>query len=517
MNIKKKIELNEEFRLALGLLENTNEHIFLTGKAGTGKSTLLELFRRDTKKNIVVLAPTGVAAVNVSGQTIHSFFGFKPDITLAKVKKSRKEYLGLFERLETLIIDEVSMVRADLLDCVDKALKKNRGRKEPFGGVQMVFIGDLYQLPPVVTSAERELFRSHYKSPYFFDAASLKKIGMRYIELMKVYRQHDSGFANLLNAIRNNTVTPSQLKTLNSRVIEFEDEDLLKDHVLLTSRNAAAESMNLKYLSRLEGEPSVFAASSSGEFKKEYYPAEHSLQLKAGARVMLLNNDRGGRWVNGTIAEVRGAEQDENGTEVVYVELPDGSVEAVYRNKWELFRFKLNEKGTKIESEAVGEFTQYPLKLAWAMTIHKSQGKTFEKVVIDASGGIFAHGQVYVALSRCTSFEGMRLTVPLEKKHILLDWRVVKFITNYQYGVSEDAMPEEEKLRIINEVITSGGKIKIKYLKANGEKTCRVVFPSSAGEMSFKDKKFLGFIGHCSERREKRTFRVDRILEMEVI
>ena len=232
---------------------------------------------------------------------------------------------------------------------------------------------------------------------------------------------------------------------------------------------------------------------------------------------MLLNNDRGGRWVNGTIAEVRGVEQDDNGTEVVYVELPDGSVEAVYRNKWELFRFKLNEKGTRIESEAVGEFTQYPLKLAWAMTIHKSQGKTFEKVVIDASGGIFAHGQVYVALSRCTSFEGMRLTVPLEKKHILLDWRVVKFITNYQYGLSEDAMPEEEKLRIINEVITSGGKIKIKYLKANGEKTCRVVSPSFAGEMSFKDKKFLGFIGHCSERKEKRTFRVDRILEMEVI
>jgi ATP-dependent exoDNAse (exonuclease V) alpha subunit len=509
------IEINAQFQEALAAIAE-GRHVFVTGRAGTGKSTLLNHFRSITDKDLVVLAPTGVAAVNVGGQTIHSFFRFRTDITPEKAARAgsraaKEKERGIYQRLVTLVIDEVSMVRADLLDCVDRFLRAARPkRKAPFGGVQLILFGDLYQLPPVITSREHGLFEGHYAGPHFFQAHAVKELDLSLVELEKIYRQSDPDFIEALNAIRNNTVLPVHLELLNSRVDpEFNPVDGF--FVRIVALNREADEINAQELARLKGRSEVFDAEVQGEVGKDACPAEQTLTLKAGARVMLLNNDVMGRWVNGTIAKVVAINPDS-----VEVELEEGSREEVEPFTWQLFRFELEEKGHHITSTAVGSFTQLPLKLAWAVTIHKAQGKTFDRAIIDISR-TFAPGQVYVALSRLTSLEGLVLRRPLRKQQVFVDRAVVRFFTGHHYAISEQAMPLAEKIALIEDAIHAGQLLSITYLKASDEKSQRVVKPISVGEMEYGGRTFPGMRALCDLRGDERTFRVDRILAMRVM
>lgn len=509
------IEINSQFKKALEVMES-GQSVFITGKAGTGKSTLLEYFRYKTSKNIAVLAPTGVAAVNVRGQTIHSFFGFRPDITVDKVKQKYRKIrnANLYKKLEALVIDEISMVRADLLDCMDAFLRMHgKDKGKPFGGIQMVFIGDLYQLPPVVTGQERKIFSTHYPSPYFFDAQIFNQMELELIELEKIYRQKDEAFIRILNAVRNRSIDEVLLDELNQRVdIDFEPEN--KDvFIHLVTTNSRASQINDSKLNCLPGKMYHYQGLISGEFDEKALPAPFNLSLKIGSQVMLTNNDREARWVNGTVGNVFRIEKDEEG-DIIWVRLEGGEVVDVYPYRWEMFKFTFNENSRKIESETTGSFTQYPVILAWAITIHKSQGKTFPKAVVDLERGTFAHGQAYVALSRCVSLEGLVLKTPIKKTHLLLDFRVVKFLTSFQYKKSDQILSVDEKAKIIKNAIKSSQEIEILYLKASDEKSKRVVKPEVIGEMDYQGKKFLGFSGFDQLRGEERVFRVDRILEI---
>ena len=512
------IEINEEFARALDLMEKSSENVFVTGRAGTGKSTLLTYFRDNTRKDIAVLSPTGVGAVNVKGQTIHSFFGFKPNVTLNKIKKRYKgdNPDNIYKKIDAIVIDEISMARADLLDCVDKFLRLNGpSERKPFGGIQMVFIGDLYQLPPVVTGEEKEIFRLHYRSPYFFDATVFESFKMEFIELEKIYRQKDQKFIDLLNAVRNNSVTDEQIASLNSRC-DPSFEPLKNDfYVYLTTTNAMADVVNSKRLEELTGRTRSFLGLLEGNFGKEYMPTSVDLKLKKGAQVMLLNNDKLGRWVNGTIGEITELEIDGAGDGHVAVRLSDGDEVDIEPFTWEIFKFSL--EGNELVSKAIGSFTQFPIKLAWAMTIHKSQGKTFDRVIIDIGRGTFTHGQTYVALSRCVAFDGIILKKPILKKHIWMDWRVVSFLTKYQYKKSLEQCSLSEKVSMIERAIQSKSALKIIYLKSNDIKSKRRIKPACVGEMEYLGKKFLGVEAFCLERRENRVFRVDRILEIKEI
>ncbi|OGS08126.1 MAG: AAA family ATPase [Elusimicrobia bacterium RIFOXYA12_FULL_51_18] len=514
-----EIEINPQFRRALDLLDGTSKNVFITGKAGTGKSTLLKYFREHTRKNIVVLAPTGVAALNVGGETIHSFFRFKPDITPDKVKKIKGRNAGIYRELHAIVIDEVSMVRADLLDCVDAFLRLNGpSGLSPFGGLQMIFIGDLYQLPPVVSSSERGLFSSHYAGPYFFNAKIFEDLEMEFLELEKVYRQKDAAFITILNSIRNNSATGRDLSALNKRVgavLEKGPENGYAVHLLST--NKAAYEINSAHLHALKGEARVYRARTEGDFSKESYPADEELVLKNGAQVMLLNNEPNGRWVNGSMGEVVDItdEPGESGDRVM-VRLTDGSLEKVAPHAWELFHFSYDPEAGKVVAETAGVFMQYPLKLAWGITIHKSQGKTFERAVIDFGRGMFAHGQAYVALSRCVSLEGMSLTRAMRKSDILMDRRVVAFITGHQYMLSDRALPLADKITLINEAIAGGKNLEITYLKDSDEKSRRVVKPFRLGKKVYMEREFLGMDCFCLDRKGERVFRVDRILELKL-
>jgi ATP-dependent DNA helicase PIF1 len=519
MDKLKKIELNAEFKKALSLMEESNKNVFITGRAGTGKSTLLTYFRSTTKKKAVVLAPTGVAALNIRGQTIHSFFRFKPDITLQKVKKLDKKWKSdkLYKKIETLVIDEISMVRSDILDCVDKFLRLNRENKQPFGGVQMIFIGDLYQLPPVVTGTEREIFKTLYESQYFFDAKVFSELQIEFIELEKVYRQKDDKFIALLNAIRNNTATAEHLAGINKRFDPQYTANPKSFSIHLTTTNALADTINNKQLEQLKGKLFTYSGLITGSFDARSLPTEVELSVKVGAQIMMLNNDSKGRWVNGTIGKIIDIEKDEDEEDRIIVELADGNIEEVLQFTWELFHFSFDEKKNSLASEIVGTFSQYPLRLAWAVTIHKSQGKTFDKVIIDLGRGTFVHGQLYVALSRCTSLEGIVLKQLIEKKHIFMDWRVVKFITRFQYQKSQDALPLEDKISILKDAMENSAAVEIIYLKASDEKSRRIIHPLKVGIMSYLDKEFLGVQALDEKRGEERVFRIDRILEMNKI
>lgn len=515
-----KIELNEQFRRALEVINQTSRNVFITGKAGTGKSTLLNYFRNRTKEKIVVLAPTGVAAINVAGQTIHSFFGFKPDVTLAKVKKITKRR-KTYKNLDVIVIDEISMVRADLLDCIDKFMRLNGSNSQlPFGGVQMVFIGDLYQLPPVVTSSEKQIFKNGYKSEYFFDAKLFYagNFEMEFIELEKVYRQKDERFVEILNTIRNNSAGEKELKMINSRFLPDFQESGYDFYIYLTPTNKASQLINEKKLDVLPCKLYSFQGEIVGDFKTKYLPTEVDLRVKVGAQVMLLNNDSADRWVNGTIGKIAGIrESKKDDPDIILVEMEDGNIEEVLPYTWEIFNFVFNETKGVIESEVVGSFTQYPFKLAWSVTIHKSQGKTFDRVIVDIGKGTFAHGQMYVALSRCTTLEGIVLKRQIQKKHIWMDWRVVDFVTRYQYRIADKSCGTRQKLQMIKDAIKQKKQLRITYLKNNDIKSRRIVMPESAGEMEYLGKIFLGVRGFCLERQEERVFRIDRILEIETM
>ena len=514
-----EIELNPEFALALELMGRGEHSLFITGKAGTGKSTLLQYYCEQAKSKPVVLAPTGVAALNVGGETIHSFFRFGIDITPEKVSKSRrsKENTAIYRKLDAIIIDEASMLRADLLDCVAIFLRKYGPRKgNAFGGVRMIFVGDLYQLPPVVKSDEREIFRTLYETPYFFSAHAFKQVPPQIIELQKVYRQTDEDFVDLLNQVRKNTLAEEGLQRLNQRTqpgFEPEKDEL---YISLTTTNRNADRINEEKLSSLPGKTVVSFAEISGELEPSSYPTGIELSIKPGARIMLLNNDENRRWVNGSLGEVVsiGTDSDKQPRLVVRLDECEETV-SVERHAWSVIRFMLHEG--VIATETVGTFTQLPLRLAWAVTIHKSQGKTFDRIILDLERGAFASGQTYVALSRCRSFEGIVLRRPVKPGSIRTDWRVQKFLTAYAYRDSEAAMPLEEKIEVIRGAIEAGQRLSIKYLKPDDTESRRVIQPFEVGEKFYKEKGFLAVTGYCEMRRAERNFRVDRILELEVV
>ncbi len=512
------IEINPEFERALDIMENSGKSIFVTGRAGTGKSTLLSYFCQTTKKKVAVLAPTGVAALNVKGRTIHSFFKFRPTITVEMVKKQRfhDENANIYRKLDMIIIDEISMVRADLLDCVDRFMRLNgRDSMLPFGGVQMVFIGDLYQLPPVVTSNEREVFRSVYESPYFYSAHLFKSFEMEFLELQKVYRQSDAEFIGLLNAIRNRSIGVEEIEAINERCLPGFQPRPGERYVYLTTTNAMADSINTDRLGRLKNAPHAFTAEISGDFGKEYYPTAVDLHLKPRAQVMMLNNDSSGRWVNGSIGEITRIYPGDEGQAVISVELDEGETVEVTPFTWEISSMSVREG--QLQSEVVGTFTQYPMMLAWAVTIHKSQGKTFDRVIIDFGRGTFAHGQAYVALSRCTSLEGIVLTRPLRIQDILTDFDVVRFLTRYQYMKAEEQLSYDDKSEILWKAIKNKAVLEIEYLKPDDEKSVRMIRPETIGEFEYRGKIYQGVRAFCLMREDYRTFRIDRILKIKEV
>lgn len=376
-----------------------------------------------TKKNIAVLAPTGVAAINVQGQTIHSFFKFKIGITIDDIhKKSSKVY----KKIDTLVIDEISMVRADLFDCIDKFMRLNgKDKNKPFGGIQVIVIGDLYQLPPIVNREESFIFDGIYESPYFFHSHCFEQSDFLMIELKDVYRQSEKRFIEILDSIRTFNVTDEQLDELNKSVIEEKDiDDNLA--VFLVSTNYMADNINLEKLNQINEKEKNYLGFVSGSFNERELPTKKDLVLKKGAQVMLLNNDQKKRWVNGDIGKVVDFERNQ-----ILVQLEDGRTEEVEKYSWEKFSFIYDEEDDRIKTEVSGNFNQFPLKLAWAITIHKGQGKTYDRAIIDFGKGTFAPGQAYVALSRCKNTKGLILKQKIEKRHIIIDKRVDDFMKSY--------------------------------------------------------------------------------------
>lgn len=510
---KGPIELNPQFKTALALIENSSQNVFITGKAGTGKSTLLCYLQQVSEKVLAVLAPTGVAALNVQGETIHSFFGFKPGVTVEQARKTGRDNRDneLYKSIELIVIDEISMVRADLLDCIDVFLKAALRKRKPFGNLQIVFIGDLYQLPPVVTGRDRLHFEAAYESPYFFSASVVAggKFKLELVELEKVYRQQDDGFIDLLNAVRNSSVSAEQLGYLNQRV-DPECTELGPGTVYITTTNKVAENINRHNLSFLDTKPYPFRAAATGDFDLSTAPAAVELTLKAGAQVMFLTNNAEGLWVNGTVGTVEELDKD-----YVLVRTDQGAVVSVDPYKWSLYHYVFDSKSRALQQESIGTFTQLPLQLAWAITIHKSQGKTFDRVIIDLDRGTFAPGQAYVALSRCSSLEGLVLTKPVQKGHIWMDYGVVNFLTRFQYDLAEKRCSTGAKVKIIEAAIRDNRRLKITYLKPDDSKSTRTVVPTFVGDLQYQGKTYLGMEAWCRKRQANRVFRVDRILEIE--
>ncbi len=407
----------DEYQAAIDYIRNDDGHLFVTGRAGTGKSTLLRCLADLIPHEKVVLAPTGLAAVNVGGQTIHSFFGFPPRLIRSDdIKRSRNG--RVMRKLEFLIIDEVSMVRSDLMWAIDQSLRLNRGRpREPFGGVRLILFGDLHQLPPVVQEAEvAQHLHTEFEGPFFFSVSSLQEdAGTALIELSHVFRQNDESLVRVLNNVRDGDASEDDLELLNERVHPIRKRDEGEPYVILTPTNAAAQRINKSYLDALPVEPVVFEAGITGEFSKGAHPTDTQLVLKPGAKVILLRNDPDRRWVNGTIARITRLSDTQ-----VWIEV-NGREYEVEPVAWEQRRYAYDTSAEKIVETVAGTFKQFPLRLAWALTIHKSQGLTLDKVYIDLGRGTFAHGQAYVALSRCRSLEGLALARPLRPTDILFD------------------------------------------------------------------------------------------------
>lgn len=423
-----QIELNAEFRHAINLIGQPSPCLFLTGKAGTGKSTLLHYVRETSTRATAVLAPTGVAALNVGGQTIHSFFQFPPTLIDPGRLRKRKN-AKLLQKLETLIIDEVSMVRADVMDGIDTALRLQRDNiHTPFGGVQVILCGDLFQLPPIVRDAEmKTFFDEQYGGPYFFCAKVFDELNPYSVELTTIYRQRDEDFIYVLNKIRENDVDAELLALLNARVQPGQNEQGQQNerddssYITLTATNQAAFRKNQACLEQIKAQPYTYPAAVSGHFDAAIFPTEELLELKRGAQVMLIRNDPHKRWVNGSIGRVSTVTDKK-----VCIELRGTSYE-LEPETWKNIRYRYNRETNRIDEEEVGSFTQYPLRLAWAITIHKSQGQTFDQVRIDLGRGAFAHGQTYVALSRCTSLAGIVFNRPVTHRDIVFDKRVYDF------------------------------------------------------------------------------------------
>jgi hypothetical protein len=441
--------INHELQLANDFVQYTGCNIFLTGQAGTGKTTFLHNLHKNTAKRMIITAPTGVAAINAGGVTLHSFFQlpfgpFVPGSETYEGNKQRrfrfsKEKKRIIQSLDLLVIDEISMVRADLLDAVDAALRSHRRNNQPFGGVQLLVIGDLHQLSPVAKQDEWRLLQQHYESVYFFSSKALALTELLTIELKHIYRQSDVDFISLLNRIRNNRLDESSIANLNKRYIQNFKPDEDQGYITLTTHNHNAESINQTRLQALSKKEYRFKAEISGDFPEHIYPTLATLLLKKGAQVMFVRNDPSAEklYYNGKIGKITKISNKN-----ISVTCPGDKQEIVVEPIiWENIKYTLNEKNKEIEENIIGKFTQYPLKLAWAITIHKSQGLTFEKAIIDAKAA-FAHGQVYVALSRCKTIEGMALSSPISSRGIETDKAIICFDEN-----AHQNQPSETRLQ----------------------------------------------------------------------
>lgn len=440
---------NPELKQALQIIHYTRNSLFLTGKAGTGKSTLLRYIASTTKKKHVILAPTGIAAINAGGVTLHSFFKLPfhpllPNDTRYSVRNIRNtlryngEKIKMLRELELIIIDEISMVRADIIDFIDKVLRVYcRNMREPFGGKQMLFVGDIYQLEPVLKEEDRQLLHNFYQGYFFFDAIVFRTFRLISIELRKVYRQSDPVFINILDHIRSNHATDADLALLNKRVttnqVAPSDNEM---RITLSTRRDTVDYINQQELAKLSGDTVVFTGIIKGEFPENSLPTPIKLEVKPGAQVIFIKNDMSHRWVNGTLGTVTCIDKSK---QIITVVTDDKKEYDVEPDQWENIRYHFNEKEQKIEDELIGTYIQFPLRLAWAITIHKSQGLTFKNVNIDFTGGVFAGGQTYVALSRCTSLEGINLKSAIRPSEIFVRQEVTNFAKQY----NDDALIQE--------------------------------------------------------------------------